>query len=226
MNRKILFTLRLFLISITLSTRMSFATEHQFTLMLDPAGDAQYTGRKVDDSFERGITLQCAQQLKTLIEKKDPTIRIVLTRFPGETIQPLQNANFANRLDVDLYLSIHFYQEQATKPTLFIYTFSYGNELPTRAFDLSFYPYDKAHLISQGTTKQWAHLMKEIFSEPVYKKQCEVKGIFSLPFAPLIGIKAPAIAVEIGLKAKEDWQQYLQPMCDSVISIVKKRATA
>ena len=71
--------------------------------MLDPAGDAQYPGRIIDDSFERGITLQCVEELQRAITRQFPHVRVVLTRFPGETCQPLQNAHFANRLDVDLY---------------------------------------------------------------------------------------------------------------------------
>ena len=66
--------------------------------MLDPAGDAQNPGRTIDDNFERGITLQFAEKLKEMLQEKFPTIRVVLSRTPGESLQPLQNANFANRL--------------------------------------------------------------------------------------------------------------------------------
>src|SRR5579859_5868722 len=70
-----------------------------FSIMLDPAGDAQITGRIIDDSYERGITLQLCEDIKKQLEADHPkNTRIVLTRFPGETIDPLQNANFANRL--------------------------------------------------------------------------------------------------------------------------------
>jgi len=93
-------------------------TQKEIIIMLDPAGDAQYAGRRIDDSFERGLTLRCAEQLKQRLEQLFPQIHVVLTRLPGETVQPLQNANFANRLSVDLYLSIHFYHETATKPEL------------------------------------------------------------------------------------------------------------
>ena len=32
--------------------------------MIDPSGDAKHTGRVIQDTFERGITLQCAEALK------------------------------------------------------------------------------------------------------------------------------------------------------------------
>src|SRR5579872_1728748 len=80
-----------------ISTFTAFART-PFTIMLDPAGDAQYPGRIIDDCFERGITLQLAEQLSTVIAQRFPSIRVVITRQPGETRQPLQHANFANRL--------------------------------------------------------------------------------------------------------------------------------
>lgn len=39
-----------------------------FTLMIDPAGDAKHAGRVIEDSFERGITLQCAEKLKKMLK--------------------------------------------------------------------------------------------------------------------------------------------------------------
>ena len=45
------------------------AFQPTFTLMLDPAGDAQYPGRIIDDSFERGITLQCVEELQRVIRQ-------------------------------------------------------------------------------------------------------------------------------------------------------------
>src|SRR5271156_6610097 len=114
------FWLLLFMISGSLTHTIS---QPPFTLMLDPAGDAQNPGRIIEDSFERGITLQCMQELQAVIAQRFPRIRVVVTRSPGETRQPLQNANFANRLDVDLYISIHCYPESKPKSQLYLYYF-------------------------------------------------------------------------------------------------------
>ena len=84
------------------------SVQSRFSIMLDPAGDAKHTGRQIDDNLERGISLQFTEKLKQTLEKQHPEIHVVLSRFPGETIYHLQNANFANRLEVDFYLSIHF----------------------------------------------------------------------------------------------------------------------
>src|SRR3972149_4092399 len=77
-----------------------------FTIMIDPAGDAKRAGRMLEDNFERGITLSCANCLKHDLEKKYTNVRVILSRFPGETLESMQNANFANRLQVDFYISI------------------------------------------------------------------------------------------------------------------------
>lgn len=191
-----------------------------FSIMIDPAGDAHTTGRTIDDSLERGITLQCAERLKTELEQRYPSLRVVLTRFPGETLQPLQNAAFANRLDVNLYVSIHFYQEHATKPAVYIYHFSYADPLPKQSHNLVLYSYDKAYLPHAQTTKQWALLCKKVFEKDPYKKQFDIKGVFALPFKPLIGITSPAIAFEAGLKHKDDWTLYVTAFADSLEPLI------
>lgn len=206
------------------------ATSTKFSIMLDPAGDAKNTGRKLDDSFERGVTLQCAEKLKELLEKQHPHIRVVLTRFPGESLQPLQNANFANRLGTDLYVNINFYHETATKPNLFLYTFSYDETPVSQSLGAgwfvaqmpptSFCAYDKAHLTSSATTKNWAQTMSKALDTDTYKRQFTLHGPFHLPFKPLIGIKAPAVAFEIGLKSKDDWTAYVNVLAEALNPII------
>lgn len=214
--------IRFFLVLCTLASASTHARESLFSIMLDPAGDAKHTGRKLDDSFERGITLQFAEQLKKVLEQQHGnTVQVVLTRFPGETLQPLQNANFANRLNVDLYLNIHFYQDDRTKPQLFLYRFSHGNEFVTKLFDLHFYAYDLIHMVNKEATKRYAHSIKQTLTSPSYAQQFEVLGLFSLPFKPLIGIKAPALALEASLHHKDDWRTFVEPIAQSLAPLIE-----
>jgi len=189
--------------------------------MLDPAGDAKNTGRQIGDSLERGITLQFCEALKKLLEQMYPGVRVILTRFPGETIQPLQNANFSNRLDVDFYLSIHFFPEEKTKPSMFLYYFSLGDEFVTKIPNLCFCPYDYAHRIYGKQTRGCAQKITTLLTDGPYKRQFDFFGPFGIPFRPLIGVKAPGVALEIGLKEKKDWKQYLEPIARSLEPIVK-----
>jgi len=192
-----------------------------FSLMLDPAGDAKNSGRILNDNFERGITLQFTESLKKILETAIPDLRVILTRFPGESIEPLQNANFANRLNVDLYVSIHFYQEKETKPHLYIYYVSYNDSFITKKYDLCLYPYDQAHRINGQKTHNLATTLKNGLSEKKYTRFYDLKGCFGLPFKPLIGIKAPAIAIEISLKKSTDWQACVQPIANSISKMIE-----
>lgn len=195
---------------------------HQFTLMLDPAGDAKHAGRVIEDSFERGITLQCAEKLKKELEFYNPNVRVILTRFPGESLEPLQNANFANRLEVDLYISFHFYYEDLPKPELFIYYFVNDTtdswQKPTTS--LSFLAYDKAHRDKLARTKNAAQTLEKFLKQELYTSLFECKGVFGIPFKPLVGIIGPALGIEMSLKKKDQWITYLKPLCQSIINVI------
>ncbi len=205
------------------STQILEAAAHdQFTIMIDPAGDAKHTGRLINDILERGISLQCAEQLKTALMQKFKNIRVILTRIPGETIQSLQNASFANRLGIDLYLSLYFYHEEQSPAHVSLY---YYVENPVTDFwhkpiDLSFYQVDQAHLLNLKTTQAWGKIMLEVLQNKGCSRFFKARGLFGIPFTPLIGIKAPAIAVEVGLQNKQDWQQIVDPLVIAIERIM------
>ena len=140
---------------------------------------------------------------------------MVLTRFPGETLEPLHNAHFANRLNVTYYISLHFYQETTTKPRLYIYHFSYGDDFIAKTQELTFYPYDKAHIPAMPLTHQLAHTLQQSLAQ---KSRFDVHSVVKLPFKPLMGIKAPAIALEIGLVSKDDWHACVDALTESIQS--------
>ena len=190
------------------------------SIMLDPAGDAKTTGRIIDDSFERGIALQYVQRLKQALEEQIPSIHITITRLPGETVTELQNAHFANRMAVDLYISIHFFNEDKVIPRVYLYTYAQYDDSELRKIDLSFYRYDQAHLLNHVTTQKAADLFCEVFTQNKYKKKLSCSSCtYSLPFKPLVGIKVPALAFEIGLKNKDDWRHFIDPLCEGLIRL-------
>lgn len=220
--RTIVFCLALALPSSLVTFSFFSRKQHPMTIMLDPAGDARHVGRKLGDNFERGIALQYAEQVKATLEQHYPNVRVVLTRLPGEVEQPLQHANFANRLQADLYISIHFYQEQDVKPHWYLYCFSYGNDFMGSCSSLALYSYDRAHLSNKQTTHYWATLIKQTLNQEPYTQHYSVDGVYKIPFKPLIGIKAPAIAYEIGLKHPQDWSLAIEATTASLASIIKE----
>ncbi len=195
-------------------------SQRTIKIVLDPAGDAQNSGRTIDDSFERSITWHYCYYLQKSLEAKFSDVKVIITRQPGEVISELQNANFTNRLNADLFLSIHFFQEMLTKPQLFIYTFSNNDDFVTQRSDVMFYRYDHMHQYNAKRTKIFAHSIQQSLDTPENKQKFECMDIISCPFKPLIGIKAPAIAFEIGLKKKEDWQLYVEPIVASIETLI------
>lgn len=186
----------------------------QFTIMIDPAGDAKHTGRLIGDTLERGISLQCAEQLKATLLQKFKSVRVILTRVPGETLQPLQNASFANRLGVDLYISLYFYHEPENPAhvTLYYYLENPIADAWHKPTNLALYQVNQAHLLNLKTTQAWGKIILEVLHDTRCSKFFRPRGIFGIPFVPLVGIKAPAIAVEVGLKNKQDWQHIIDPL--------------
>ena len=78
-----------------------------FTIMIDHAGDVLNSGRSLLHGFERGQTMQFAKELKLAIQAYYPQINVILSKTANEVLTELQIANFANRLDIDLFLSIY-----------------------------------------------------------------------------------------------------------------------
>lgn len=188
--------------------------------MIDPKGDAKHTGREIDDTFERGITVQCAQKLKTEITQQIPNVQVILTRVPGETVQELQNASFANRLGVDFYLSLAFYAEPTIPAhvTIFYYL-EQETDSWHRYNSLQFYHASQAHLININLTKQFAKTFLQHFEQKTVNSAFVMRGVFGVPCKPLMGVKAPALYVEAGLGNKDDWKNLINPIMSCIQAI-------
>lgn len=211
------------LIVITPAQAFRLSKTQVFTIMLDPAGDAQHAGRKIGDHLERGPTLEIAHAVKKNIEETHSGVRVILTRFPGETIQPRQNASFANRLDIDLYLSIHFFKQTTPKPVTHLFFFCSD---PTTDFwsfktqELAFVKASEIHKQSIDTSKNWADEFFTILQR--YRDRFDTSKPLGIPFKPLYGIKAPSIGIEISLSQPEEWQYHVKPITDSINALITK----
>lgn len=219
MSLKKIFFLNFLAITLFFSTQPTnsfMQPDKKLVIMLDPAGDESHAGRVIENTFERGLTLQCAQALQEALEKQIPDCMVILTRTAGQAAVPLQHATLANRMKTDLYLSIHFFQEVGVKPTISLYQFSYNDDQLPLPATLAFYPYDQAHRMHGAQTSAWVGILKQKLTAESYKKGCEVKGAFKIPFAPLIGIIAPAIGIEAGLIHATDWHLLIEPIVQSI----------
>jgi N-acetylmuramoyl-L-alanine amidase len=186
-----------------------------FTLMIDPAGDANDTGRVIDDSYERSLTMQFAEELKANLETNNSGMRVILTRFPGEHLEPLQNASFSNRLSVDLYISLSFFEEKTANTTLSIYTLIYDpatDYIQKKSEGLTLLSYDQAYKESLSISKEYSRKLYEACEQ----KKLTCRKPLGIPFKPLIGVTAPSLGLEIGLNNKNHWKQLVAPVAQAL----------
>ncbi len=199
--------------------------------MINPAGDAQKAGRVIEKSFERALTLQMANHLKNYIESHHSDVRVVLTRSAGESISTLQNASFSNRLESNLFISIHMFQAPADKTaSLSLYYFSLEPQTVKWQFkepELSFIPAHKAHMSSSNITKKLATTLAQNLKTS-FGQQCTLNGPYGVPFAPLVGITAPALAFEMSIHSHATWQTYtplLESSLDKALELLKEASS-
>jgi N-acetylmuramoyl-L-alanine amidase len=205
--------LTIFMVIVLFSTLT--AQQSSFIIILDPAGDAKKTGRSIGDSFERGLTLQCAEKIKSLLLERHPHITVIISRLPGDNVYELQNASLANRIQADLFININFYLTQETKPTIYLYQFACDNDFALYQTGLACNTYDQAYKINKSTTDAVAQHFKTYLTQ--YVSFFNVAGPYALPIKPLIGIISPNISLEIGLKNKDAWQQFVEPIVSAII---------
>jgi hypothetical protein len=191
-----------------------------YVVILDPSGDAQRTGRLIHDNFERGLTLQCAEKIKEYLAVHALHIKVIITRMPGDIVYDLQNASFANRLEANLFINLNCYYCKETKPTLFLYQFSYGNDFIGGSPDLAFHTYDDAYRINKPKTDAIATQFKHFLSQPPYQSLFSIAGSYCVPLKPLIGIVSPSITCEMGLKNKESWITYVEPISKAIMQVL------
>ena len=189
-------------------------------VVIDPAGDVKRVGRKIGDSFERGLTLQCVEKIKEIIEERAPHITVVVTRMPGDNVYDLQNATLTNRLQANLFINLNFYYTQETKPTVYMYQFSYGNDFASCGQGLTLHTYDQAYRINKDQTAVACQLFAKELAHKQYQSMYTVAGPYKLPLKPLIGVIAPSVAFDMGLKSKDWWHYYSEPLASAIIAVI------
>lgn len=173
-----------------------FEAKKPFMLILEASGDAATPGRTIFNNFENAVCFTIAQHIKQILDQFDGRAKICINRTPTELLAPLQNAQFANKLQADLYISIHCYQQTRAEPTISIYQYSYHEPLIIKKGSLGFYSYDQIYALNEHQTDGWAHEIKKSLAQ---QNHVGIQGVYKIPFKPLMGIEASAIGIEIGL---------------------------
>lgn len=194
---------------------------YSFTLIIDPIGDAKHTGREIEDTFERVLTLQCAQKLKELINYNFPGVQVIITRAAGETLATHQNASFANRMNADLYLALSFYHQPSIPNNVAIFYYRENSMDQYHKYDpYHFYHITQAHLISSSISMNIAKIFAQTFQNKSSNHYFLPLGCFGIPCQALSGVKSAAIYIEAGLNHKNDWEYIIQPILTTIHTMV------
>jgi hypothetical protein len=201
------------------------ASHYLVNILLVPAGDARNQGRSLEHQFESSITLSYVQALKVAIEKKYPEVHVIISHKVGEIVRQYQVPAMANALGVDFAITFNCYHEQGPKPELYIYHFSYGDDFINKLYDLSWYTVDSAYLFSKDKSAAWAAALTRELNADAYKTLFAVRGPFKLPVSSLLGMKVPALNIEMSLKQDEDWEVFVDPLVISLEPLVRPLIT-
>jgi N-acetylmuramoyl-L-alanine amidase len=193
----------------------------QKTVMLDPAGHAKQPGRKLFESLERAETLKCAEAIKKAIEQAS-SMRVVLTRAPGDVIVPLQNASFANRSKADLFITIHLYKEIDERPSVQLYHRLNDPLLDgTKTYGIhEAVPINQAHCLQLKKTRSLGAAMLKQLKDKVGGLFVVANTMLGLPITALEGITCPALCLEIGVHKDNDWVDLIEPLAVAIITLL------
>ena len=186
-------------------------------IMINPAGHAGDPGRSLN-GFERAATFRFAQELQSAFERNSDC-RVVLTRVPGEKVVDFQNASFANRLNVDLFISLHLFKLDSSKPKVYIYQHvadPIGDFASRSIPPLKIMPVLQAHQINIFKSKGIGQRLTNIFSSSENQRLFDFGGFYGIPLKPLCGVVAPAILIEVGVNQDDDWHILLDAIVQGI----------
>lgn len=196
-----------------------FEPQRPFVLILEATGDAVTPGRTIFNNFENSVSYTLARQIKEQLDALYFRTKIMLNRTPTEILAPFQNAQFANKLNADLYLSIHCYQQNHGQPTITLYQYSYREPSVVKKDSLGFYAYDQIYLCNESQTNNWAQELKKLLTE---QNLIDARGPYKLPFKPLMGINASALSIEIGVTADTNLEHIMQILSHAIQQFILK----
>jgi len=192
-------------------------------IILDPAGSASHTGRKLASGYEQGEALRFTQSLAAKL-KDAANVDVETSRAAGQEKGLHQTAAMANKLDADLVIHLSFYKEEAARPKLFIYHLIFNPVLDRTSYtDNQFAPVPlyQAHFRNKYQTKVIANTIKASLCQFENKKLFDVEGPFGIPTKPLVGICPPAITVEIGVNEETKADLFIDPLVESLKFIAR-----
>jgi hypothetical protein len=198
---------------------LTFTLGAQTTIILDPAGDSSTPGRQLYESYERAQTYDCAQELKKILELSF-NFRVIITRVPGQTLEPFQAITLANQQG-NFLVRLHFFKDTHEQPQLFGYRLFFDpvfDAAPHTLDPQSFIHIHQAHFIASTTTTFLCNKIKHELTIDVNQKLFDFYGVYGIPVKPLVGCSIPAMLFDIGINNDTAWQQLVSPLAQAIAS--------
>lgn len=195
------------------------------TLVIDPGHGGKDHGCTGDHSIEKHLTLDMAYKVQRLIQKQDPSITIHLTRTHDVFVPLEERCAYANKLDADLFISIHCNQIDI-KSVNGTETYVLGDNVDHQAANTlkreqSTYTLDRSndydgnldYILAQSLHHQnlkesifLASLVMDAFAKTTDLKRRTIK---QANFRVLSGLYMPGILVETGFISNHRDERYL-----------------
>jgi len=191
----------------------------QTTIILDPSGDSSTPGRQLHESYERAQTYDFAQELKKVLELSF-NFRVILTRAPGQTLEPFQAITLANQQG-NFLVRLHFFKDPREQPQLYGFRLFFDPVFDVAPHTLdpqSFIHIHQAHFMSSTTTTFLCNKIRHELTSEVNQKLFDFYGFYGIPVKPLVGCTIPAILFDIGINSDTAWRQLISPVAAAITS--------
>lgn len=196
------------------------------TIVIDPGHGGRDPGSIGSAGlYEKEITLDVAQRLKRRL-LNGYGYRIELTRDTDSTLSLRQRAEFSNRHEADLFVSIHvnYFPEE---PVYALETYYYGPrsnrssvrlaEIENRFSDYAVAEFNAmSRRLGDRIKLQESRRLALYVQRSLFRHSRELNeevsnwGVKSAPFIVLVGVTAPGILAEIGVISNRDEEARLQ----------------
>lgn len=194
--------------------------DYPLVVYINPSGTSYHPGRTIGDSFERGIAINCAQNLKDELAVRLPLTRVIINQAREENRDPLQHINQANRVRANVYVYLSFYHTKKVTPELTIMTFRWHPTTDLWKREIrreAFIPFQEAHFAHATLSHNIAHHMFYYAATHRPFPLCAM-ACLALPYAPLAGIAIPAIGIEIGIQHGAQIAEIAPAIADMLIT--------
>lgn len=183
----------------------------QFIVVIDPGHGGGDPGAIGAISQEKSINLEIAKKVGNLIKENHKDVKVIYTRTTDKKLKPIERAEFANRQNADLFISIHT-NAMENKKMKGTETYIYGTPSGREAIDVE--KLENAGAVVSGNAslsgnfQQNKLLAQEI--QNAFKKEKRIdKGVKKARFIVLKYTKMPAVLVEIGYISNANEEKYM-----------------